>query len=159
MNGFLDTAQVFLIKRSWRTSSLLALLMMLIAPSVLFSQPNPQPTISSVAPNSVPAGSGSTVIVVTGAGFNPGGNDFGCGSKLSFGQTSLTITNVSSQQITATIPASLLATAGKFPIQVTTTGYFGYCSVGTSNPYTFTVLSSLTANCGSLPPGLAGTPY
>ncbi|GAB2861303.1 IPT/TIG domain-containing protein [Hymenobacter ruber] len=73
--------------------------------------PNPVPTITSLAPNTAVAGSTSQLLTVTGTGFVSG-------SVISFNNTALTTTYVSATQLTATVPASALTTAGSYGVTV-----------------------------------------
>jgi uncharacterized protein (TIGR03437 family) len=86
------------------------------------------PKISGVTPDSANAGSPDVVITVNGSNFNSG-------SKVFFNGVELATTFVNDTQLTATIPASALATAGTGTITVVTPNPGG----GASNGVPFTV--------------------
>lgn len=98
------------------------------------------PTIISLSVSSVTVGSPATTVTVTGTNFTKS-------AVVKFNSTSLTTTYTSPTQISATIPASSLTTAGTFGVTVTDTG-------GTSNSVNFTV-SSAAPTISSLNPGSA----
>jgi len=106
---------------------------------------NAAPTISSLNPTCVAAGGPQFTLTVNGT-------NFPSGSTVKWNGTSLT-TSGSGTQLTATVPATLIATPGTASITVVTP-----CG-GTSNAMTFTIAntpvitSPLTA-CGSV-----GTPF
>lgn len=74
-------------------------------------------TLTSVAPNTVAAGAGNTAITVTGGGIPSG-------STLLWDAAGVltAVTWVSATSMTATIPSTLLVTAGTHQIQVLTPG-------------------------------------
>ncbi|MBV9760184.1 MAG: IPT/TIG domain-containing protein [Acidobacteriaceae bacterium] len=86
---------------------------------------NPPPVISSISPTSTPAGSAAFTLTVNGSGF-------GLDSAVSFNGTAVTTSVVNSGQVTASIPASLVTTAGTASVTVTSGGV-------TSNSATFTI--------------------
>lgn len=95
------------------------------------------PTVSALAPNSTAAGSASFVLTVNGTNFN--GN-----ASINWNSTAMTTTHVSGNQVTATIPATDLATAGTATVTVTNPGtpggiYGGGTSAATSNSMMFTI--------------------
>jgi len=95
------------------------------------------PTISALAPNSMAAGSGSFVLTVNGTNFN--GN-----ATINWNGTSMTTARVSANQMTATIPATDVATAGTASVTVTNPGtpggiYGGGTAAETSNSMAFTI--------------------
>ena len=95
------------------------------------------PNITALAPNSMAAGSASFVLTVNGANFN--GN-----AAINWNGTAQTTTHVSANQLTATIPASDVATAGTVTVTVTNPGtpggiYGGGTTAQTSNSMTFTI--------------------
>ena len=95
------------------------------------------PTISALAPNSMAAGSASFVLTVNGTNFN--GN-----AAINWNGTAQTTTHVSANQLTATIPASDVATAGMATVTVINPGtpggiYGGGTSPEPSNSMTFTI--------------------
>src|SRR2546430_290837 len=104
---------------------------------------NRLPTTTSISPSCVTAGSTGFTLTVTGT-------NFVSTSTVRWGGTSLTTTFVSSTQLTATVPASLIATAGTASITVVNPAPGG----GSSNAQTFTIsaaptISSLSPTCTS----------
>jgi WD40-like Beta Propeller Repeat len=120
---------------------------------IVFPPPNPVPTITTIAPNSAPAGNAALPLTITGTNFLLTSDPTG-GSQVFWNtttQTTLTPTNITATQIQVTVPAALLATAGtasvtvnNLPIpppppgscQINCTGFGGG---GTSNAATFTI--------------------
>jgi len=74
--------------------------------------PNPLPVLSSISPSSAAPGSPAVPLSVTGTSFIPSSDPTG-GSTVNWNangmQTTLTISSVTATQITANVPASLLA--------------------------------------------------
>ena len=107
--------------------------------ALTFTVENPGATATSLAPLGAVVGSAATPLTVTGTGFVTG-------SKVVFNGTDLTTTLLGPTSLQATIPASLLATAGTFNVTVVNPAPGG----GTSAPLSFTVstpavqLSSVT---------------
>ena len=105
---------------------------------------NQVPTTTSISPTCTTAGSADFTLTVNGT-------KFVSTSTVNWNGTPLTTSFVSSTQLTATVPASLVATAGTASITVVTPSPGG----GTSNAKTFTisatpvVTSPLTA-CGTV---------
>lgn len=85
----------------------------------------PAPSLSSVSPTSTPAGSAAFTLTVNGG-------NFGGDSVVNFAGTALTTTVVSASQVTASVPANLVTTAGNVSVTLTTGGV-------TSNAASFTV--------------------
>jgi len=110
------------------------------------------PRIFSLTPTSAKAGAAQLTLTVAGTGLT--------GGTAYFAGTALATTVVSDSQITATVPASLLATAGSQGITVTT----GNPASATSNSVPFEVLaaSPTITNCASSVPAATtascGTP-
>ena len=106
------------------------------------------PAITSLSPASATAGSGGFTLTVNGANFASG--------SVSFNGTFVYTTFVNSGQLTAWIPTSDLATAGSYPVTVTT-------GAGTSSPQYFTVnpvVPALSITTGAnLTGGTVSTPY
>ena len=77
----------------------------------------PPPIISSLGPTSVESGSAAFTLTVNGSNFS-------ANCVINFNGTALTPTDTSGQPtvLTATVPATDIATAGTFPITVTDTG-------------------------------------
>lgn len=71
------------------------------------------PTLVSISPNAVKAGSADTTITVTGT-------NFASGSTVKLGSNNLTTTYVSSTQLTATVPAASLTSMGWSNVSVST---------------------------------------
>ena len=90
---------------------------------------NPAATISAISPTQAIAGTSTTTLTVTGAHFVDG-------AVVYFGATALTTTWVSSNTLTATIPAALLTTPGTSNVRVLNPAPAG----GTSASLVFTVL-------------------
>lgn len=120
-------------------------------PFVVFPVPNPVPAVTSISPNTAAAGSATVTLTITGTNFLPTSDPSG-GSQVNWNtksQTALTATSITSTQIQATVPATLLASAGTAVVtvynppapppancQANCTGSGGG---GTSNGSTFTV--------------------
>ena len=98
-----------------------------------FTVNNPAPTLTSISPTSATVGAAATTI-------NLVGTNFVASSTVDFNGTPITTTYTSSTALSATIPASDLATAGTDAITVVNAGPGG----GTSSAATFTVNSSTT---------------
>ena len=86
------------------------------------------PAIASIFPASVASGSAGFALAVNGT-------DFASGSTVLWGNTTLVTTLVSSTQLIAAVPSSLLTTAGTATVTVTD-------SAGTSSGATFTIANS-----------------
>jgi hypothetical protein len=105
--------------------------------------PNPVPTLASLSPSSVVAGSSDFTLTVTGT-------NFGSGSVVLFNGTSLRTAFVSATQLTAQVPASAVATAGSYDVVVRSPAPGG----GTSAALAFAVtvpaptISSFTPTTG-----------
>src|SRR5438552_1987723 len=110
---------------------------------------NAPPTITSLSPTCATAGGAQFTLTVNGT-------NFVSGSTVRWNGSALATTFVSSTQLTATVPASLIASAGSAPITVVTP-----CG-GTSGAATFTIVntpiitSPLTA-CGTIGVGFSYT--
>src|SRR5207248_11656935 len=102
---------------------------------------NAAPTIGSIDTACATPGGAQFTLTVNGTSFVSG-------SKVNWNGTTLVTTFVSSTQLTATVPASLIATAGTASITVVSP-----CG-GTSNAVTFTIravptISSLSSTCAT----------
>jgi hypothetical protein len=95
---------------------------------VSFTINNPVPSISSISPNSVVAGSGATTLAVNGS-------NFVSSSAVRWNGSNRPTTFVSKTQLQAAIPASDLAAAGSAAVTVNTPSPGG----GTSDTATFTI--------------------
>ncbi|HKQ73511.1 MAG TPA: IPT/TIG domain-containing protein [Blastocatellia bacterium] len=89
---------------------------------------NPAPQITSISPDTAPAGSPEITLVVNGAGFVQA-------SVVRFATFALQTTFVTNSQLTAVIPAGLVTAGASVPITVVNPAPGG----GTSNPVTFTI--------------------
>jgi hypothetical protein len=98
-------------------------------PAVTFTVNNPVPTVTTLSPTNINAGSGQFTLTVNGTNFVNG-------SVVKFGGATKATTFVSANQLTATILAADVATAGTPGVTVTNAAPGG----GTSTPaVTFTV--------------------
>jgi len=100
-------------------------------------QPGTMPTIAQLTPPSTAAGSSDFTLTVQGT-------NFVSKAVVNFNGTPMTTTFVSSTKVTATIPASAVATAGTVPVTVTNPGtpgglYGGGTAAATSTPMNFTI--------------------
>ena len=83
-----------------------------------------KPVIPSISPAAIASGSANTVITVTGTGFINGSN-------IVVGFSQLSTSYVSPTQISATVPASTLASLGRSPVTVATPARHGkHCRAG-----------------------------
>ncbi len=96
--------------------------------SVTFTINNPVPTTTSISPNCTTAGSADFTLTVNGT-------NFVSTSTVNWNGAPLATSFVSSTQLTATVPASLVATAGTASITVVNPSPGG----GTSSAQTFTI--------------------
>lgn len=108
--------------------------------------PRPAPAISAVTPDTVPARSAATTITVDGTGFAPS-------SVIHWNGVARPTTYVGPTRLTATIPATELATAGERLVQIRTPapggGSSSQVAVTVTNPVpTVTGLSPTTATQG-----------
>jgi len=87
------------------------------------------PTITSVSPSSIAAGTPGTTVTVTGANFLalPTGKNPVVGSQLCVGgsSTNVTVTKGTATSITATLPSTMLASPGALSLTVQNTGTSG----------------------------------
>jgi trimeric autotransporter adhesin len=90
------------------------------------------PTLSSISPNIAQAGSAGFMLTLSGTGFNPS-------STVNLNGTSLTTTYVSSTQLTADVPPSLVANYGWDKVSVTNPAPGG----GSSAPVALTIYQVL----------------
>ncbi len=119
--------------------------------SVVFTI-NPPPAIQSLTPNSAVVGGAQFIFTVTGSGFVQGSTVQW--STLSGSVTDLATTFVTSTQLRATVPASLIGTAGTARITVINPP----CGV-LSNVVNFEIVAKLTITTTSLPNGTVGVAY
>ncbi len=104
------------------------------------------PIISGLNPSVAIAGGASFTLTVSGRNFTSG-------STVTWGNTALATTFVNANQLSAVVPANLIATPGTAGITVTT-------SIGTSIPMTFAInQDGIGWITQSLPYGVVSTPY
>jgi large repetitive protein len=103
---------------------------------------NPVPTTTSISPSSTSSGAASFVLTVDGT-------NFVSTSVVQFNGSALTTTFGSDTQVTATVPAAALTTAGQFVVTVVNPAPGG----GTSNSQTFTVNKRSTLTAIACSPG------
>lgn len=103
----------------------------------------PAPILRSLSPTPAVAGGEQFVLTLTGS-------NFGTSPQVSFNGTSVAVTSSTSTQIVATIPASLIATAGSVPVFVTVNGtQSNTISYVVQAPSTITSISPNAATAGS----------
>ncbi|MFL6350482.1 MAG: beta strand repeat-containing protein [Bryobacteraceae bacterium] len=88
---------------------------------------NPAPVVSTISPNTATAGGPAFTLTVNGTGFTGG-------STVHWNTSTLSTRFVNATQLTAAVPAALIASAGITPVTVVTGGV-------TSNPVNFTVIA------------------
>jgi hypothetical protein len=117
----------------------------------VFPPPNPVPTVTSISPNTVAAGSADLPLTIIGTNFLANA-DATQASQVHWNtttQTNLTPTNITATQIQVTVPAAQLATAGSATVTVSnppapppqgcTINCTGFGGGGASNGATFTI--------------------
>jgi hypothetical protein len=92
---------------------------------------NPVPTASLLSPSTANAGSAQFSMTISGSNFIPA-------STASWGATPLAITNQTSNSLTVTVPAALVASVGSASVTITNPAPGG----GTTAPLTFTVTAA-----------------
>ena len=95
---------------------------------IITAQPNPVPTITSLSPNSIAAGSAALTLTVNGANFVPG-------AVVNWSGAARQTTFINSTQLTAQIPSTDLASVGMSTVTVSNPAPGG----GTSNALTFSI--------------------
>lgn len=100
---------------------------------------NPAPTLSSISPTSTTAGAAQLTLTVNGQSFTNG-------AVVRWNGSDLATTFVNAQQLTATIPANLLSSAGSRNVTVFNPSPGG----GVSNAVTFTIDAALSAPAPTL---------
>jgi hypothetical protein len=98
-------------------------------------------TITSLSPNTATAGQAGFTLTVNGSGFVSG-------AVVQWNSTDLTTAFVSTTQLTATVPASLVATAGSASVTVSENGVTSTGATFTIAALTITSLSPNTATAG-----------
>jgi hypothetical protein len=101
--------------------------------------------LTSLSPNAAQAGGPAFTLTVNGAGFNKG-------MVVTWNTTQLATTFVSSQQLTAAVPANLIASAGTASVDVLLPG------VASPAPLTFTIYAPLTLTSMNPSSALTGSP-
>jgi len=121
----------------------------LFAVTTVWAQSNPVPLVNQpLVPTATPPGGSSFTLTVNGTGFVSG-------SVVNWNGTPLSTTFVNSSQLTATVPASNIATAGTASITVSSPSPGG----GTSNLLFFSVSAPTTLHFTSFPLTPAGSGY
>jgi uncharacterized protein (TIGR03437 family) len=110
------------------------------------------PSLSSISPGSISAGSSSLTLTVNGSGFTTGSNVY-------WNSSGLVTSYVNSGQLTATVPSNYIASQGTVNVTVQNPG-----GGGTSNGLTFTInapqVNAPSITTGSpLPNGTVGAAY
>jgi uncharacterized protein (TIGR03437 family) len=116
---------------------------------VTFAVIAPTPSISSLSPNSVTAGGPPVTLTVFGSGFL-------AGSIVQWNGSALSTSYGSGTQLTASVPATLIANQGTASVTVVDFG------AATSNAVTFTISASggfSITSASALPGGTVGAPY
>ncbi len=120
----------------------------------------PLPTITSLSPNSVVAGGADFTLTVNGANFLPGAGATVVRWNFS---TALATTYVSSTQVTAAVPASLITGAGTFNVSVVTAGGRSANAPFTINPapptITYLTPTYIPVGYGAFTLAIAGTHF
>jgi hypothetical protein len=114
------------------------------APVTFTIKPAP-PVIGGLSPNLATAGGAAFTLTIYGNFFTPA-------STSKWGSTALTTTYVSATQLTAAVPAKLIATAGTANVSVTT-------SLGTAPAAAFTIYPTPKIKTTSLPSGTINYDY
>ncbi len=110
------------------------------SPKAMAPQPGVMPAVSQLVPNTANSGDPQFTLTVNGS-------NFATNAAINWNGTKQTTTRVTGSQLTATIPATAIATPGTVPVTVTNPGTPGsggiYGSGGTasatSNTMNFTV--------------------
>lgn len=151
------------MKQSWKRISLISLLVLCALALSVFvvacgggnssstSAQNPTPSITNISPSSAPTGSNSQSITITGTGFLTN-------STVTYSGGAHTSTYVNASQLTISLTAADLATAGSYPVVVTNPAPGGGASaavnftVVTNNPVpAITTLSPASLSVGATP--------
>jgi hypothetical protein len=102
----------------------------------------PAPSISSLNPASIDASSAAITLTVNGS-------NFVMGAKATWNSTALLTMFVSATEVTAAVPASLIATSGTATVTVTTSGGTSAGSTFTINPPPPPAIVSVSPNSGT----------
>ena len=103
-----------------------------VSSTVAFSVVNPAPALTAVNPNTAVAGSADVAVTLTGSSFMTT-------SVVTFNGTAIATTYVDPANLTATVPATLLATAGNYAVVVVNPAPGG----GASNGISFSVTNAV----------------
>jgi hypothetical protein len=114
------------------------------APATFTINPAP-PVISGLNPGVATAGGAAFTLTISGEYFTPA-------STVKWGSATLTTTYINQSQLTAVVPANLIASAGSTSISVTTTA-------GTSASVPVAINPALKITTASMPAGTAGIAY
>ncbi len=102
------------------------------------SSSNPAPVLTSLSPSQLAPGQPSFILTLDGASFVPGAGAFWTAASVT---TPLVTTYVSATQLTAAVPAALVAAAGTASVQIKNPAP----NLGDSGPLTFTVSNPAVA--------------
>lgn len=104
------------------------------------------PALSGISPDTITAGSASFTLTASGTGF-------ASGAVVQWNGSPLTTTFQSANELTATVPANLVASVGSAQVKVLSSGV-------TSNSLTFTIVAAATPTISSINPNTitAGSP-
>jgi hypothetical protein len=97
-----------------------------VSAPMTFTVAQPLPVITSLSPTSIAAGSAKFILTINGTNFNSK-------SQVCVQSTWLAVTYLSATQLTVSVPANLIATAGTASVIVYNSG------IGTSSAATFTI--------------------
>jgi len=86
-----------------------------VSSAAMFTINKPVPAITSLSPSTATAGGAAFTLTINGS-------NFASGATVQWGTTALTTTYMSTTQLTAAVPASLIATAGTANVTVTSAG-------------------------------------
>jgi hypothetical protein len=114
------------------------------SPAAFTINPSP-PAISGLSPGMATAGGSAFTLAISGEYFTSA-------STAKLGSTALSTAYISQTQLTAVVPANLIASAGTARVSVTTTA-------GTSAPAIFTINPAIKITITTLPTGTAGNNY
>src|SRR5580704_1666385 len=139
-----------------RTMAGIILATILVAAVALttYAAPLPVPIITFISPVSAASGGAAYTLTVTGAGFVSGANS----SVVEWSGTPLVTNYLSSDELTATVPAALIAIGGTAWITVANPSCGGACNLISNVIYFPVGVSSATLNFGSLTAATLGGP-
>ncbi|HEY1253595.1 MAG TPA: IPT/TIG domain-containing protein, partial [Terracidiphilus sp.] len=109
-----------------------------VSPAASFTINPPAPKINSLSPSTAVAGSAAYTLIINGSNFTPA-------STVQLNATALAVTYVSATQVTASVPASLIASAGTASVTVSNmTGTSSCAAITIYSP--LPTIASLTPN-------------